>query len=65
MALLALAPHARATLFDLAPVIPMARERLGAAQVLLVHLTDAVAENLARNPIPNLLATYDGMIFLP
>jgi ribonuclease BN (tRNA processing enzyme) len=41
------------------------RRGLGADQVLLVHLTDAVAEDLARDPVPNLLATYDGMIFLP
>jgi ribonuclease BN (tRNA processing enzyme) len=41
------------------------RDRLGSGQVLLVHLTDAVAEDLARDPVPELLATYDGMIFLP
>jgi ribonuclease BN (tRNA processing enzyme) len=41
------------------------RDRLGEGQVLLVHLSDDVAEDLARDPVPNLLATYDGMIFLP
>ena len=41
------------------------RGELGEAQVLLVHLTDDVAEDLARDPVPNLLATYDGMMFLP
>jgi len=45
--------------------IRAARTRLGDVQVLLIHLTDAVAEDLARDPVPNLLATYDGMIFLP
>ena len=41
------------------------RERLGQGQILLIHLSDAVAEELARDPAPNLLAAYDGMIFLP
>jgi len=41
------------------------RKGLGAGQILLVHLTDAVAEELARVPVADLLATYDGMIFLP
>lgn len=41
------------------------RDRLGQGQILLVHLSDSVAEELARDPLPDLLATYDGMIFLP
>jgi len=41
------------------------RERLGSGKVVLVHLTDAVAEELARDPLPDLVAAYDGMIFLP
>ena len=41
------------------------RARLGDGQLLLVHLTASVAEELARDPVPNLMATYDGMIFLP
>jgi ribonuclease BN (tRNA processing enzyme) len=45
--------------------IRKARPSLGAGQLLLVHLTDGVAEELARDPVPDLLATYDGMIFLP
>lgn len=40
------------------------RAKLGKAQLVLVHLTDSVAEDLARDPVPNLLAAYDGMIFL-
>jgi ribonuclease BN (tRNA processing enzyme) len=41
------------------------RDQLGEAQILLVHLSDSVAEALARDPIRDLLATYDGMIYLP
>jgi hypothetical protein len=38
-------------------------ERLGRGQLLLVHLTDEVAAELARDPIPRVLATYDGFVF--
>lgn len=41
------------------------RAKLGSGKVVLVHLTDAVAEELARDPLPDLVAAYDGMIFLP
>jgi ribonuclease BN (tRNA processing enzyme) len=41
------------------------RKSLGSAKVVLVHLTDAVAEDLARDPLPDLVAAYDGMIYLP
>ncbi|HKQ61986.1 MAG TPA: MBL fold metallo-hydrolase [Candidatus Polarisedimenticolaceae bacterium] len=37
------------------------RDRLGARQVALVHLPDAVAVALARDPLPGTLATHDGM----
>ena len=41
------------------------RERLGPGEVLLVHLSDEVAEDLAINPIPGVIAAYDGMIWTP
>ena len=41
------------------------RERLGAAQIVLVHLNDAVAEELSRDPIPGVLTAYDGWTFKP
>lgn len=37
------------------------RERLGAARILLVHLNDAVATDLARDPIDGVTAGYDGL----
>ena len=36
-------------------------ERLGAARVVLIHLPDAVAAELARDPIPGVAAAHDGM----
>jgi ribonuclease BN (tRNA processing enzyme) len=39
------------------------RERLGRCQVILVHLTDDVAQELALDPIPMLFAAHDGMIW--
>lgn len=38
-----------------------ARGRLRASNVVLVHLTDRVAEALATSPIPGVVAAYDGM----
>jgi ribonuclease BN (tRNA processing enzyme) len=37
------------------------RGRLRASNVVLVHLTDRVAEALATSPIPGVVAAYDGM----
>ena len=37
-------------------------DRLDARQVVLTHLTDEVAENLAIDPIPRVRAAYDGMV---
>lgn len=39
------------------------RDRLQAARVLLVHLPDAVAESLARDPIPGVITTHDGLVY--
>ena len=39
--------------------------RLGVPQCVLVHLNDAVATDLARDPIPGVLAAYDGWTFSP
>jgi ribonuclease BN (tRNA processing enzyme) len=36
-------------------------DRLGGGEVVLVHLTDEVAADLAARPIPRTLAGYDGM----
>jgi ribonuclease BN (tRNA processing enzyme) len=41
------------------------RERLGRCQVVLVHLTDEVAQELAIDPVPMLLGAYDGMSWPP
>jgi ribonuclease BN (tRNA processing enzyme) len=41
------------------------RERLGPGEVVLVHLSDDVAEELAVNPIAGVIAAYDGMIWSP
>ena len=39
------------------------RGRLACPRVFLVHLTDEVAEALGRDPIPGVIATYDGFCF--
>ena len=42
------------------------RERaicLGSGRTILVHLTDAVAAELAANPVPGVSASHDGMIY--
>jgi ribonuclease BN (tRNA processing enzyme) len=36
------------------------RQRLEAEQIVLVHLTDEVAEALGRDPIPGVVAAFDG-----
>ncbi len=41
------------------------RERLGKAHIVLVHLTDEVAEELSLDPIPGVVAAYDGMAYYP
>jgi ribonuclease BN (tRNA processing enzyme) len=41
------------------------RERLGQAQIVLVHLTDEVAEELSLDPIPRVVAAHDGMVYSP
>jgi ribonuclease BN (tRNA processing enzyme) len=41
------------------------RGRLGAGELLLVHLTDRVAEELAVDPIPGVTAAYDGLEWSP
>ncbi len=38
-------------------------DSLGDCQVVLVHLPDAVAAELAADPIPRVTASYDGMIY--
>jgi len=40
-------------------------ERLGRAQIVLVHLTDDIAEELSLDPIPRLVAAHDGMVLSP
>ncbi len=51
MALLRLAPHARATLFDLPEVIPLARQRLGAAG--LGDRVELVPGDFYSDPLPS------------
>jgi ribonuclease BN (tRNA processing enzyme) len=41
------------------------RDRLGSGLCVLVHLTDAVAEELARDPLPGVIAAHDGMTYSP
>jgi ribonuclease BN (tRNA processing enzyme) len=41
------------------------RERLGETQIVLVHLTDEIAEELSLDPIPGLVAAHDGMVYSP
>jgi ribonuclease BN (tRNA processing enzyme) len=36
-------------------------ERLAARRIVLVHLTDEVAEDLARDPLPRVVAGHDGL----
>jgi ribonuclease BN (tRNA processing enzyme) len=38
------------------------RERLGNGRIALVHLPDAVAQELAIDPVPLLFCAHDGMI---
>jgi ribonuclease BN (tRNA processing enzyme) len=38
------------------------RARLAAERVVLVHLTDAVAESLALDPVPGVAAAHDGLV---
>jgi len=43
------------------------RQRIGSLnveQVVLTHLTDEVAESLAIDPIPGLVASHDGMVLV-
>jgi len=42
--------------------IRASRARLGARRIVLVHLTDAVAERLALDPVPGVVAAHDGLI---
>lgn len=37
------------------------RDRLGVARIVLVHTTDAVARQLALDPLPGVVAAHDGM----
>ena len=39
------------------------RERLGPGDLVLVHLSDEVAEELAVNPVPGVIAAHDGMVW--
>jgi ribonuclease BN (tRNA processing enzyme) len=39
------------------------RDRLGECQIALVHLTDAVAQELAIDPAPRLFCAHDGMTY--
>jgi len=41
------------------------RERLGSSELLLVHLGDDVADELAVNPIRGVIAANDGMVWTP
>jgi len=41
------------------------RERLGSRELVLVHTIDAVAEELAVDPIAGVLAAHDGMLWRP
>ena len=41
------------------------RERLGQCEVVLTHLTDNVAQELALDPIPMLTGAHDGMTWTP
>jgi hypothetical protein len=41
------------------------RERLGRCEVVLTHLTDAVAQELALDPVPMLTGAHDGMTWAP
>lgn len=38
------------------------RSRLAARRIVLVHLTDAVAEQLALDPLPGVVAAHDGLV---
>lgn len=50
-------PHAHVSLDELRAGV----ERLGAERVVLVHTTDEVAAELAADPVPRVLAGYDGL----
>lgn len=41
------------------------RDRLDCPEILLVHLNDAVAEELALDPLPGVTAAHDGMAWPP
>ncbi len=50
--------HAHVSLDELRSAV----DRLGPCAVVLVHLTDDVAADLAANPLPRVIAGHDGMI---
>jgi ribonuclease BN (tRNA processing enzyme) len=41
------------------------RQRLGRGQIILVHLTDEIAEELALDPVPRLVTAHDGLAYSP
>lgn len=41
------------------------RDRLGSGPCVVVHLTDDVAAELARDPLPGVVAAHDGMSYSP
>ena len=55
---LAVEPHAHVSLAELRE----RRARLRAGRVVLVHLPDAVAASLARDPLPGVIAAHDGLV---
>jgi ribonuclease BN (tRNA processing enzyme) len=54
-------PHAHAHLS--LEEIRAGRDRLGGCELVLNHLTDQVATQLAADPIPGVTASYDGMVY--
>lgn len=52
-------PHAHVSLDEMRSGIG----RLDGCEVVLVHLTDAVAARLAADPIARVVASYDGMVY--
>jgi ribonuclease BN (tRNA processing enzyme) len=45
--------------------IRQGREKLGPTQIILVHLTDEVSQELSLDPIPGVIASHDGMVYAP
>jgi len=51
-------PHSHVSLEELRQGVG----RLASERIVLVHLTDAVAEDLARDPLPRVVAGHDGLV---